>query len=693
MQDQSVTHSNQLGAPDQSMSTTHQLTPQLPPNPPPFYPPPPVNDNSKVITIIAGVIAVFLIGVIALGILFLVVRRGNETVTVDGGRDNAVSRPLETLTAAEIFRLNRDAVIEIGFVNDAGQTFIFGSGFIVCPTGVAVTNHHVMYGWTNLVAVLYGNRVFDIVGYYFYDFENDLALIQIEGDGFTFDAVELGSSHDVRVGNHVYAIGSPYGDPITFTQGMVSRIVHEPFSFGAYTVQGMIQHTAAIYGGNSGGPLVNEYGQVVGVNAAGIPGRGSAQFAVPASRIILPPRGADFNALPVGGDATTYRPLPTGQLSFFAGFPSVPDFLSVSTNASFLFSGTPANLGLLPGDVIFDYYDYVFMYSISADHWIPDTDAYDRILMQHGFIMQNIIHHGMETWVYLYNATHDISVSYSFDWEHDTLLLAIVAGDVYTRFYHEGIGEHATPTQPAPTADFYAQFPFIPSFSSISNNAELIFEGTPAELGLSTGDLLYDLYDFVFAYDLAQSVWIADTDAFDQALSQHGFVMQNIVHHGRETWVYHFNAARNISLSYLFAWDYDMLSVLIVPGDAYTAFYHSDPQLGGDTTTLPAIVGNWVMEGTNDDYFWDIMMDDMHIIYIFEADGSGYWAISCAIDGIVLEEYPIRWEVQGNTLTVSFVYEDWVYVYFFEVFTIGSERFLDLEFNNDYWFEFYEVIF
>jgi len=649
---------------------------------------PPVNDNSKVIAIIAGVIAVFLISAIVLGILFMVVRRGNATETSNNATEEItlVSRPAVPLTATEIFRQNRDAVIEIGFIDERGFIHAFGSGFIVCPTGIAVTNHHVMYGWTDLVAVLYGNRVFDIAGYYLYDFENDLAVIQIDGDGFTFDAVSLGDSLDVRVGNHVYAIGSPYGDPITFTQGMVSRIVHEPFSFGAYTVQGMIQHTAAIYGGNSGGPLVNEYGQVVGVNAAGIPGRGSAQFAVPANRISLPPQGTDFNALPVGGDAPSLFPtLPTGQLSFFSRFPAVPDFLSVSGNATFQFSGTPANLGLLPGDVIYDFYDYVFMYNIPQRAWIADTDAYDLILMQHGFVMQNIIRHGTETWVYLYNATHDLSVSYAFDWEHETLLLAIVSGDVYTRFYHAGVGVH-TPV----AADFYAQFPFIPSFRSVSANASLRFEGTPAELGMSAGDIFYDFYDYVFVYRLAQNVWIADTDIFDRALAQHGFIMQNIQHHGNNTWVYHYNATRNISLTYVFEWDNDLLSVLIVPGDAYTAFYHGGTPTRG-TATPPAVIGNWIMESTNYDYFWDLLMDDHNIIYIFEEDGTGYWAVACAIEGTVFDEYQLLWQIRGNTLTVTFTYDGWVYDYTFEIFYRDGTRFLDLE-DDGYWFVFYELI-
>jgi len=326
--------------------------------------------------------------------------------------------------------------------------------------------------------------------------------------------------------------------------------------------------------------------------------------------------------------------------------------------------------------------------------------------MQHGFVMQNIIRHGTETWVYLYNAAHDISISYAFDWDHDTLLLAIVTGDVYTRFYHAGVGEHSGPTAPPappeppapPTAQFYAQFPFIPDFQSVSNHAALLFEGTPGELGLAAGSVFYDLYDFIFVYSISQDVWIPDTDAFDRALAQNGFFLQNIVRHGNNTWVYHFHAGRNVSLSYVFEWDNDLLSVLIVPGDAYTAFYHGGVQegggaVGGGTNATPAIVGNWIMENTNDDYFWDILMDDMNIIYIFEADGFGYWAIACAIVGTVFEEYLLIWEVVGDTIIVTFLDDGWVYVYYFDIFIDNNgNRYLDLELDDGFWFEFYEIV-
>jgi len=344
------------------------------------------------------------------------------------------------LTGAQIFALNRDAVMIIRL--DLGGGWIStGSGFFVCESGIAVTNHHVMDGALSATAILYDGREFDITGYYSYDFSNDLAVIQVDGRGTAFDYVTLGDSDTVSVGDNVYAIGGPDWDPITFTPGMISRIAYEPINFDIYTVAGMLQNTAAIYGGNSGGPLVNEYGHVIGVNSAGNTVRASVQWAVPVNRVVLPTSVMPLNPLPLGGASAFATPAPApGQINFYARFPLIPDFLSVSRHAALSFSSTPANLGLSHGDIIYDYYDYLFMYTIPERHWIPDTDAYDDVLTAHGFIFQDVIHHGPETWVYLYHPGHNISVSYAFDWDNETLLLAIVEGDVYDRFYYGGVG-------------------------------------------------------------------------------------------------------------------------------------------------------------------------------------------------------------------------------------------------------------
>ncbi|MCL2528662.1 MAG: trypsin-like peptidase domain-containing protein [Defluviitaleaceae bacterium] len=430
-----------------------QPAPQHPPIQPRQYTPPPqpAKRGTRPIFIVLSTIGVVFIVFTVLIVLILVFddyppAESEQFVT------NTVATPAplvnhgdtQVLTGAQIFAKNRDAVIIIRTTDSQGFYIGTGSGFIVCPTGIAVTNHHVMVDWDYATAILYDGREFNITGYFSYDFANDLAIIQVDGRGASFDYVTLGNSDNVSVGENVFAIGGPDWDPITFTPGMVSRIVYEHIPFGIYSISGMFQSTAAIYGGNSGGPLVNDRGQVIGVNAAGNTARASVQFAVPANRINLPTPGSAANPLPMGGAPTASDLIP-GQLFTYSRFPFIPDFLSTSVNASLLFGGTPENLGLSPGDIIYDLYTYMFMYDLPARYWIADTDIYDIVLMEHGFFFQNIVDFGSDIWVYFFHPEHNTSLSYAFMGDYDMLLVAIVEGNVYEAFYHGGAAD--TPNQ------------------------------------------------------------------------------------------------------------------------------------------------------------------------------------------------------------------------------------------------------
>jgi len=350
----------------------------------------------------------------------------------------ATPPPVDTgaLSGAEIFANNRDAVLIIRGVCADGYSWT-GSGFIVHSSGVAITNHHVMYGLVDAVALLYDGREFNILGYYSYDFGNDLAVIQLDGSGF--DYVIIGNSDATRVGENVFAIGGPDWDPITFTPGMISRIANEPITFNMYSISGMLQSTAAIYGGNSGGPLLNDRGQVIGVNAAGHMVRASVQFAVPINRIIMPGAGDAVNPLPVGRAAIPGRP-PAGEVLYYARFPFIPDFMSVSRYGTFSLSGTPADLGLEQGDVLYDFYSYLYIYDLLERYWVADTDIFDAELFESGFNFQNVVQHGDTTWVYFFHPGENYSLSYAFLRGDDILVVAIVEGDVYEHFYHGGGG-------------------------------------------------------------------------------------------------------------------------------------------------------------------------------------------------------------------------------------------------------------
>ncbi|WP_171121198.1 MULTISPECIES: Do family serine endopeptidase [unclassified Ruegeria] len=138
-----------------------------------------------------------------------------------------------------------------------------GSGFVLDEAGYIVTNHHVVDNASNVTVRLSDDRTFDaeVVGT---DPLTDIAVLKIEA-GESLQAVELGDSDVIRVGEDVVAIGNPFGLSSTVTTGIVSAKGRN-ISQGPYAE--FIQTDAAINKGNSGGPLFNMEGEVVGVNSA-----------------------------------------------------------------------------------------------------------------------------------------------------------------------------------------------------------------------------------------------------------------------------------------------------------------------------------------------------------------------------------------------------------------------------------------
>ncbi|CAD0183222.1 putative periplasmic serine endoprotease DegP-like precursor [Ruegeria sp. THAF57] len=138
-----------------------------------------------------------------------------------------------------------------------------GSGFVLDEAGYIVTNHHVVDNASNVTVRLNDDRTFDaeVVGT---DPLTDIAVLKIDA-GESLQAVELGDSDVIRVGEDVVAIGNPFGLSSTVTTGIVSAKGRN-ISQGPYAE--FIQTDAAINKGNSGGPLFNMEGEVVGVNSA-----------------------------------------------------------------------------------------------------------------------------------------------------------------------------------------------------------------------------------------------------------------------------------------------------------------------------------------------------------------------------------------------------------------------------------------
>ncbi len=181
------------------------------------------------------------------------------------------------LSSNEVYRKCAPAVVSIVAFNRRGREFRWGSGFFISRDGLVVTNAHVIKDAAKLALMMGDDTLIEVERVAVRDDDADLALLKIEGIAPAFLGLAPAAP---SVGDRVYAIGNPHGLSNTLSEGIVSAIRPAPGGGGP-----ALQTTAPISGGSSGGPLISEDGDVLGVTTQFVEGGQNLNFAVSAPHV------------------------------------------------------------------------------------------------------------------------------------------------------------------------------------------------------------------------------------------------------------------------------------------------------------------------------------------------------------------------------------------------------------------------
>ena len=204
------------------------------------------------------------------------------------------------LTIGQIYSAASAGVVEIQVTSRAsragglqapgqgGTTEAQGSGFVIDDEGHIVTNAHVVDGATD-ISVLFDDGTRAAASLVGSNASSDLAVIKVDADAAGLTPLRLTDSDDVRVGDEVVAISSPFGLENTATAGIVSALDRTIQSINGYTIAGVIQTDASINHGSSGSPLLDDQGRVIGVNSqiegGDVDGNVGVGFAIPSTTV------------------------------------------------------------------------------------------------------------------------------------------------------------------------------------------------------------------------------------------------------------------------------------------------------------------------------------------------------------------------------------------------------------------------
>ena len=193
----------------------------------------------------------------------------HQTVTPLG---NIVqSNPASHLSLADLFSKSQDGVVQIIVrkSSDNSSDRAIGSGIVYDLSGHIITSNHVVADYQKIRVVFHNGESYSakVTGT---DPFADLAVIKVDADPQTLHTLPLGDSSELRIGDEVIAIGSPFGLTGSMTSGIVSQLgrILNPPDIGSFSIPNVIQTDTAINPGNSGGPLLNDQGEVIGINTA-----------------------------------------------------------------------------------------------------------------------------------------------------------------------------------------------------------------------------------------------------------------------------------------------------------------------------------------------------------------------------------------------------------------------------------------